>query len=360
MKPVIICGGVGSKMWPASRQKSPKHFLKLIGDKSLFQINYELLRQKFKAEEIYVSTNQGQAELVKKFAPDIPQENYFLEPELRNTGPAIGFIAAKLWKYKDEPFMVVQSDILRQPEDKFLEMIDLFDAMMKKSDEKWITGAIKPPFAMMGVDYMISENGTDLSGWMISKEKGQVESYINDGKAWLHANHYCWTPKKWLESYQRFKPEWYEPLMKIAEGGDEKEIYPQIPKGRTEEWTEMSVKAGEGMMIPVPFEWWDFGTWESVFNYLGTNPSGPVDTGPPSLDPPEAGKQGSGKADVIEIDSKDNFVRMPSGKMIATIGVENLIIVDTGDAILICRKDQSGRVGEVVERLKAEGKTELL
>ena len=330
-------------MWPASRAKSPKHFLPLINGKSLFEINYDLLRKKFDPKKIYVSTNQGQAELVKRFAPEIPVENYFLEPELRNTGPAIGFIAAKLWKdNQNEPFMVVQSDILRQPEDKFLGMIDLFEEMMKKSDEKWITGAIKPPFAMMGVDYMISENGTDLSDWMVSKEKEQVESYIADGKAWLHANHYCWTPKKWLESYQRFKPEWYEPLMKIANGGDEKEIYPLIPKGRTEEWTEMSVKAGEGQMVVLPFEWWDFGTWESVSKYLNENGL---------YKSPEGG---------IEIDAKDNFIRVPQGKTVAVIGMENLVVVDTGDALLITSKDKTGRVGEVVERLKAENRTELL
>lgn len=341
MIPVIICGGVGTKMWPASRQSMPKHFLPLINGKSLFELNWEVLRKKFKPEEIYVSTNIEQKDLVRKYAPEIPESNLILEPALRNTGPAIGFIAAKLWnKYKDEPFMVVQSDILRKPEDKFLEMIDLFDSTMKKSDEKWITGAIKPPFAMMGVDYMISENGTDLTDWMISKEKGQVESFIADGKAWLHANHYCWTPKKWLESYKRFKPEWYGPLMKIVEGGDEKEIYPLIPKGRTEEWTELSVKAGEGQMVVLPFEWWDFGTWESVDKYLTEKNLYQIGS------------------NVIELDSKNNFIR--SEKEVAIIGMENLVVVDTGDALLITTKDKTGRVGEVVERLKTENRTELL
>jgi mannose-1-phosphate guanylyltransferase len=115
--------------------------------------------------------------------------------------------------------------------------------------------------------------------------------------------------------------------MKIAEGGDEKEIYPLIPKGRTEEWTEMSVKAGEGMMMEVPFEWWDFGTWESVAKYLGS-------------------------------DENNNFVR--SKKYTAIIGLNDLVVVETEDALLICKKELSGKVGEVVEKLKTENKTELL
>lgn len=328
MIPVIICGGVGSKMWPESQPTSPKHFLPLFNGRSLFELNYELLKKKFDPKQIYISTNQEQSELIKKYAPEIPVENYFLEPEMRNTGPAIGFIAAKLWKdHKDEPFMVVQSDILRQPDDKFLEMIDLFDSMMKKSDKKWITGAIRPPFAMMGVDYMISESGTDLSDWMVSKEKEQVESYINNGKAWLHANHYCWTPEKWLGSYKKFKPEWYEPLMEIAQGGDEKLIYPNIPKGRTEEWTEMSVKAGEGLMVPVPFEWWDFGTWESVSKYLGDE-----------------------NENKVEVEAQNNFVR--SDKKVAIIGLSDLVVIDSPNGLLVCPKSMTGKVGEVPKMLE--------
>ena len=341
MKAVIICGGVGTKMWPESRVSSPKQFLPLVGGKSLFQLNWEVLRKKFDVKDIYVSTSVNQAEIVKRIAPEIPMDNYILEPEARNTGPAVGLIAAKLYsKYPDEAFVVVQSDILRQPDEKFLDMIDQFDELMKKSNEKWITGAIKAPFAMMGVDYMISDNESDLSDWMIGKDKEEVESYIKNGKAWLHANHYCWTPKKLLESYQRFKPEWAEPLMKIANGADEAEIYPLIPKGRTEEWTEKSVKAGEGMMMKLPFEWWDFGTWESVANYL------------------IAKNMYSLGSNVMQIDSNNNFVR--ANKTVALIGVDDLVVIDREDALLICKKEMTGKVGEVVDKLKTENKVELL
>jgi mannose-1-phosphate guanylyltransferase len=101
-----------------------------------------------------------------------------------------------------------------------------------------------------------------------------------------------------------------------------------------------SVKAGEGRMVVLPFEWWDFGTWESVDKYL--KEKNLYQTG----------------SNVIELDSNNNFVR--SEKEVALIGVDNLVVVDTGDALLICKKDQTGRVGEVVEKLKAEGKNELL
>lgn len=346
MKPVLMCGGVGSKMWPASRQTKPKHFLPLIGDKSLFKFNYETLRRKFEASQIYVSTTESQYELAKKAAPEIPDENYFLEPEMRNTGPAIGFIAAKLYQqFADEVFVVVQTDIVRQPEDKFLDMLFEIEKIVLR-DKKWVTGAIKPPFLMRGVDYMVSGDKIDegvwqLSDWLMRDREEDIKVAISNGRAWLHANHYAWTPRLWLESYMKYKPEWGKPLMEIARGGDEKKIYPEIAKGSTEEWTVLSVARGEGLVVELPFTWWDFGTWESLAKYL-------------------SGGGEQKREDMLEIDSKGNFYRVPSGKFVASIGVSDVVLVDTKDAILICKKDLTGRVGEIVNFLKEKDRNELL
>ena len=101
-------------MWPLSRPEMTKQFLPLISEKSLFQITYEQLLEKYKPEEIFVSTNITQKELIAHIAPEIPQHNYILETEMRNTGPAIGLIAAMLYRLDpDEPFVICQSDVLR-------------------------------------------------------------------------------------------------------------------------------------------------------------------------------------------------------------------------------------------------------
>lgn len=122
MKPVIICGGIGSKMWPMSRSTMPKHFLPILNGKSLFQLNYETLRLKFEPRDIYIQTNALQAEIAKKQVEEIPEGNIFIEPEMRNQGPATGFAAAMLSKkYPDEPFMLVQADVLRRPGEEFLK-----------------------------------------------------------------------------------------------------------------------------------------------------------------------------------------------------------------------------------------------
>jgi len=136
-------------------------------------------------------------------------------------------------------------------------------------------------------------------------------------------------------------PEWGKPLMKIATGGDEEKIYPDITKGPTENWTVKSVAKGEGMMMELPFTWWDLGTWESLAKYLG--------------------KEGEQKRkDIIEIGSAGNFYRLPSGKFVANIGVSDVVLIDAEDAILICKKDQTGKVGQVVDFLKEKDRKELL
>lgn len=350
MKPVIICGGIGSKMWPESRQKSPKHFLPLVGNKSLFEINWETLRKKFKAEEIFLQTNEIQSKIAKKLVSEIIDENIFVEPEMRNQGPATGFAAAQLIKrgFGDEPFMLIQTDLLRLPEEKFFEMIDVCGELVKK-ENKYITGGVKPKYAIMGIDYMIAGKQVADSGvkvfevdkflWRDSKEK--VEEYVKGGLAMTHWNHTCITPNRLMEMFKKYKMEWYKPLMSIANGGDVVSNYAAMPKGPIEDVTQNAFNNGEALVVELPFECVDFGTWESVSMFLKENGQ-------------------YYEENVINIDSGDNFIRVPSGKTVATIGVENLVVIDTGDALLITKKDQTGKVGQIVDKLKEENKTELL
>lgn len=156
MIPVIICGGFGTKLWPVSREHRPKHFLPIINGKSTFQLNYEALRTEFPANQIYVSTNEDQIKIAQIQAPEIPQENYILEPEMRNQGPATGLVAATLSKLGkgDEPFMIVQGDVLREPTDMFIKMLKDCDRLAR-SENKYITGGFKIGGALMGVDYLV-------------------------------------------------------------------------------------------------------------------------------------------------------------------------------------------------------------
>jgi mannose-1-phosphate guanylyltransferase len=352
MKPVIICGGIGSKMWPMSRSTMPKHFLPLINGKSLFQLNYEALRQKFQPSDIYLQTNEVQAKIAKSQEPEIPEENIFIEPEMRNQGPATGFAAAQLIKkgFGDEPFILVQADVLREPAEKFLDMIGE-DEKLSKEGDKYITGGFVPGSIVRGVDYLVKgnlvseENGVkifEVADYIDRTEEDKIKEYLGTDKLLLHANHTSMTPNNLLKMYQKYKMEWYEPLVVISQGGDVPTEYAKMPKAGIEEVTKLVYKNGEALVVELPFDWVDFGTWESVANYM-------QEKGMYKLD-----------GDTIEIESNNNFIFKKDKKYIATVGVENLVVIDTGDALLITKKDQTGKVGQVVDKLKEENRNELL
>lgn len=356
MRPVIMCGGIGTKMWPLSRKKAPKHFLPLFDDKSLFELNYKTLLEMFSPEDIFIQTNQEQAKLAKEQAPDVPDRNFFVEPELRNHGPATGLMAAKLYaEDPNEPFITVQADVLRQPEPLWLETIEQVESLINQ-EQRLVTGGIRPEYAIMGVDYLIAESKPlkkgklkifEMKKWLGRDSKVGVEKYLENMAVFTHANHYAWTPELMLEAIKKHQPDWSGPLMEIAnavgtENEDEviKQEYHKMPKGPVEEVTKYVLE--QGYVFECPFQWADFGTWESLSNYfkLQQKPQYPKES--------------------VQIDSKNCFFRVPKDKFVASIGVENLVVVDSGDALLICNKNKSDKVKAVVNQLELKEKNKLL
>lgn len=344
MIPVIICGGYGTKLWPVSREHRPKHFIKLLGDKSLFQLNYEALLTKFKPEEIYVSTNSGQIDFVKKQAPDIPQQNHIIEPEMRNQGPATGLIAAFLFKKGliDEPFMVVQVDDLREPTDKFIAMMEECDKLAR-TDARYITGGLKPEFPVMGVDYLIKGeqvNKNSIGIYKVNKfiwrsTKEQTEALLKEENILIHTNHTCMTPKNMLEMLKKYKPEWHTPLTNYINGADLSVEYLKMPAGPLEDVTQKIHEAGESLVVELPFEWNDFGTFEAIDDYLRNK-----------------GLYNVGE-NIVDMSGSKNFIRLDDpNKIVALVGVDDLVVIDTGDVLLISNKKSTGQVGEALKEVK--------
>jgi len=137
---------------------------------------------------------------------------------------------------------------------------------------------------------------------------------------------------------QKYKPEWYIPLTNIINGGDTKIEYGKMPAGPIEDVTQQVFTSGESLVVELPFKWVDFGTFESLHKYLK--------------------EKGLYKAsnNIVDLSGKNNFVRLDdANKIIALIGVDDLVIVDTGDVLLICREDQTGQVGEALKEVKNRG-----
>jgi len=327
-------------MWPLSSPEHPKHFLPLVNGKSLFELNWETLRKRFKPEEIYLQTNSIQAKIAKEQVPEIVDENIFIEPASLNHGPATGLAAALLLKKGkgDEPFFLIQVDNLRVPGENIFKMMDLAEKLGGET-HKYITGGFAPDRFIKGVDFLLKG---DLAGeqdgvkiyqvaeYVDRTQEEKIKANIGTGKLLVHANHTCMTPNDLLKMYQEYRPDWYEPLSKITLGAEVAEEYLKMPKGAIEEITQQVHAKGDSLVIELPFEWTDFGTWESLQKYYEAN----------NIKPKNGG--------VVEVEANNNFCVSDNQKKIAIIGLDNIIVVEGNDGILVCRKDLSGRVGEVV------------
>lgn len=327
-------------MWPLSSPKLPKHFLPLLHGKSLFELNWEALRERFAPNEIYLQTNQEQAKIAKRLVKEIVLENIFVEPASLNQGPATGLAAALLAKKGkgNEPFFLVQVDNLRVPSKNIFKMMDLAEKLGRET-HKYITGGFVADRLIMGVDFLLKGDlVSELDGVKIFKvaeyvdrnDMEKIEANIKSGKLLVHANHTCMTPNDLLDMYEEYRPDWSEPLRKIVEGADVVVEYHKLPKGAIEEITKQVHAKGNSLVIELPFEWTDFGTWESLQRYYLTNNISPKNGG------------------VVEIEGKNNFCISDNNKKIAVLGLDNVIVVEGDDGVLICRKDLSGRVGEIV------------
>lgn len=345
MIPVIICGGVGTKMWPLSTPTMPKHFLPLVNGESLFQLNWKMLRQRFEASEIYLQTNSTQAKIAQSQVPEIVHDNVLIEPETRNQGPATGLAAANLIKLGrgDDTFMLIQVDDLRVPEERVFDFMELAEKFSKESG-KYITSGFVPKWHQSGVDYLLKgkklseENGVkifEIDDFVDRSEIDKIQKYLKSGKLLVHTNHTCMTPNGLLRMYKKYKQEWYESLIKIINGSEVADEYPNMAKGQLEEVTKLSHKNSESLVLENPFEWVDFGTWESVAKYYDEN----------EIYPPNGG--------TVEVDGDTNFLWSESGKLISTIGLENIVVIESKNGILVAKKSDSGKVGQVVDRINS-------
>ncbi len=212
-----------------------------------------------------------------------------------------------------------------------------------------MTGCYRPEFTIKGVDYLITGDKVSDAGnitvwtmkeWLGREEMDKIEGYLKEGKALNHFNHLCWTPNKWMAALKAMKPEWYEPLTNIINGADVATEYAKMPKGPIEEITKTLLK--EGYIIELPFKCVDFGTWESLDKFYSEN------------------KNGSTDEKIMAIESSGNLVRKPADKVLALIGIKDTVVIDTGDALLICPKKLSGNVKEITTMLKDKNLTDYL
>jgi mannose-1-phosphate guanylyltransferase len=348
---VIMAGGGGTRLWPVSRRSHPKQMIPLVEERTLFQTTVQRLEGLFQPAHIFVVTVEEQAETLMVQAPNIPAGNFLLEPEPRGTASAIGLAAAVLRKRDPQAVMVsLHSDHYIRNQDLFHLLVRI--AVDAANADYLVTLGITPTYPATVYGYiqrsgLLPESfGYPVYGVMRFKEKPeerQAREMISSGDHYWNSGMFFWKADNILAEIKRQMPDLDLVLSRIASAWDTPErdaILKQLWPGLENETIDYGIMENADRVAVLPaggLEWSDIGNWNSLFDVLMPDKNGnivfsghhiPVDT-----------------SSSLVYGNKDD-------RLIVTIGVDNLIIVDSGDVLLVCRKDQAARVRQVVDALK--------
>lgn len=352
---VIMAGGKGERFWPKSRSNRPKQFLSLTADgETMIQKTVSRLSPLVAAEDIFIVTNRKYAQLVEQQLPGISKENVIFEPVSRNTAPCIALAAGIIRKkYDGDAVMLVL------PSDHFIKFdalyLDTLKSAVRKAEQgdNLVTIGISPTYPETGYGYI--NFSTELSGDGAYKvvrfvEKPGIDAakqYVNSGEYLWNSGMFVWKASSILKNIGKFLPDVYSKAEQISGtyGTDRfvEELNAVFPTMQSESIDFGVMERAEDIYtIPGSFGWDDVGNWLVLERINPTNDYGNIVSG-----------------DVITIDTKNSII---SGgkKLIAAVGVENLVVVDTEDALLICTKSSTQDVKKVTETLKICNRNEFI
>jgi mannose-1-phosphate guanylyltransferase len=354
---VIMAGGKGERFWPRSRKNMPKQFLSLTADgKTMIQHTVARLESLVNIDDVFVVTNKEYKTLVHEQLPDMPLENILLEPMAKNTAPCIGLAAVHIRKkYEDAIMLVLPSDHLIKYNEMFINT--LRDAIeVAKDNTNMVTIGITPSYPETGYGYInfgkLKEDDTKVRAYEVNRfvEKPNIEKakeYLSSGKYLWNSGMFVWKASTILGNIKALLPDTYHGLTKIEEAIGTA-VQDRVLEREFGAFVSESIdygimeKADNIYTLPGTFGWDDVGNWLALERINTSNDSGNVVTG-----------------NVITIDSQGSIIEAQN-KLIATIGIKDLIIVDTKDALLICAKDKTQDVKKVIENLKICNRNEYL
>ncbi len=354
---VIMAGGRGERFWPKSRRDMPKQFLSLTRDgKTMLQQTVDRISPLVALEDTFIVTNAHYKDLVAEQIQGLPRENILLEPIARNTAPCIGLAAVYIRrKYEDAVMLVLPSDHLIKYNELFIDTLkDATEVALEA--ENMVTIGVTPSYPETGYGYIHfgkrKEDGTGVKAYKVTKfvEKPNLETakeYVASGKYLWNSGMFVWKASTILKNMQTFLPQIYEGLERI-EGALGTTETNSVLKQEFTTFTSESIDYGimeraEAIYTLLGnFGWDDVGSWLALERINTTDENGNVVMG-----------------NVITIDSQNSIIQ-GQDKLIATIGLENLIIVDTDNAILICNKANTQDVKKVIENLKICNRNDYL
>ena len=356
---VIMAGGGGTRLWPLSRKETPKQLLPLLGKETLFQSTVARLEALFPPERILIVTVAEQARVMQEQVPAIPKENYLIEPAPRGTASVVALAAAVLQQRDPQAMMTIQTaDHHIRNKDLFKYLIaSAFDVAEK---EYLVTLGITPTFPSTGYGYI--QQGEPLPDeykypvytvkrFKEKPDEATAQQLLQSGDHSWNSGMFVWKTSAIMAEFERQMPELFKVVSEIASAWDSPKREAVIQerwsglKSQTIDYGIMEHAEKVAVLPAGGLGWSDVGSWDSLFEVLLPDADGNVAV----------------NTEHIEIDSHHTLVYSAnSGRLMVTIGMDNVIVVDSGDVLLVCKADQAQRVRDVVEKLKKEKQEKYL
>jgi len=353
---VIMAGGSGTRFWPLSRQKEPKQFLPIISEKTMIEETISRLLPRIPISNISTIANSQQTEMIKRLLPEIPEKNLLVEPQGKNTAPSLMLATAQV--YLQNPKAIVAAlpaDHLIQDSSLFLRRLEAA-AAAASSGQHLITFGVPPTYPATGYGYIQftvenplrfgEEPFHPVQQFKEKPDLKQAEAFLERGNYYWNSGMFLWQAEVFADKLKQHAPSLFPSWQRILEAmRDTNEsrlasVFEEIPSISID--YALMEKAEGTLMGKGDFGWSDVGSWSSLLDIW-----------------PQDGQGNALKGETATLDTRRCLVYNPH-KFTALIGVQDLIIVDTEDALLIAHKDQDQRVKDVIELLKQKGKKEYL
>ena len=350
-----MAGGFGTRLWPLSRRDRPKQSLVLVGGRMMFEHAVDRIAPLFQPEQIFVVTGAEHVTSLAAQAPELPPENFIVEPEGRGTAPCVGLGAIQLGRQDPEAVMaVLTADHFIADAARFRQALTA--AAQVAEEGHLVTLGIMPSSPSTGYGYIKrGQSLGEVDGFPVFRadrftEKPSLETalhMVESGEYSWNSGMFIWRVDRILEEFQRQMPEFYVQLTQVeaalGTSGYEPQLnrlWPQVIK-QTIDYGVME-GAEDVAVFPVDIGWSDVGSWTSLSELLPTDKEGNTIVGLH-----------------VGIDTRDTLV-FGGKRLVATIGLEGMVIVDTEDALLVCSREQEQAVREIVRRLDRENRGEYL
>jgi len=322
----ILAGGSGERLWPLSRSKTPKHLLRLLSDRTLLETTVRRVENLVPWDQVFILTNATQVDSIRKELPFLPAENIVAEPEKRDTAPAcalaVGFARAR---DKDAICALL-------PADAVIHNIPVFQKQLTEAAEvagkrdALVTFAIPPTYPSTGFGYLQLGEGHDsvhkVVRFVEKPDLASAENYYRSGEYAWNAGMFIWRAEIFLREAERLAPPLAEFIRDFPQGNADTylaERFSKLPKISVD--YAIMEKASEVLAFKAAFDWDDVGSWTALPDHLGRDEGGNTVRG-----------------DIVEHEARNN-IALSNGRLIALCGVEDLIVIETPDAVLVCHRN---------------------